>query len=77
LVFGGGALGVNTWMLKSFFDTIPSEIDEAAKIDGASHAIIFTRIIAPLATPVFVVISLLSFIGALNEYLITSVNSRS
>jgi arabinogalactan oligomer / maltooligosaccharide transport system permease protein len=73
LIFGGGALGVNTWMLKSFFDTIPSEIDEAAKIDGASHGVIFARIVVPLATPVFVVIFLLSFIGVLNEYLITSV----
>ncbi|CAB4594512.1 unannotated protein [freshwater metagenome] len=73
LIFGGAALGVNTWMLKSFFDTIPSEIDEAAKIDGASHALIFTKIIIPLATPILVVIFLLSFIGILNEYLITSV----
>lgn len=73
LIFGGAALGVNTWMLKSFFDTIPSEIDEAAKIDGASHALIFVRIIIPLATPIFVVIFLLSFIGILNEYLISSV----
>ena len=60
-------------MLKSFFDTIPSEIDEAAKIDGASHALIFTKIIIPLATPILAVIFLLSFIGILNEYLITSV----
>ncbi|CAB4712851.1 unannotated protein [freshwater metagenome] len=73
LIFGGGALGVNTWMLKGFFDTIPSEIDEAAKIDGAGHFVIFTKIIVPLAIPVFIVIFLLSFIGILNEYLITSV----
>ncbi|CAB4928877.1 unannotated protein [freshwater metagenome] len=73
LLFGGTALGVNTWMLKGFFDTIPSEIDEAATIDGASHLMIFTKIIIPLAVPVFVVISLLSVIGILNEYLITSV----
>ena len=73
LLFGGTALGVNTWMLKSFFDTIPSEIDEAARIDGASHLQIFIGIILPLAVPVFVVIFLLSFIGILNEYLITSV----
>jgi arabinogalactan oligomer/maltooligosaccharide transport system permease protein len=73
LLFGGTALGVNTWMLKSFFDTIPSEIDEAATIDGAGHFQIFVLIIIPLAIPVFVVIFLLSFIGILNEYLITSV----
>lgn len=73
LIFTGAALGVNTWMLKGFFDNIPSEIDEAAKIDGAGHFTIFVRIIVPLATPVFVVIFLLSLIGILNEYLITSV----
>lgn len=73
LVFGGSALGVNTWMLKSFFDTLPAEIDEAAKIDGAGHFKIFLKIIVPLATPIFVVTFLLSLIGILNEYLITSV----
>ena len=73
LIFGGSALGVNTWMLKSFFDTLPTEIDEAAKIDGAGHFEIFRKIIIPLATPIFVVTFLLSLIGILNEYLITSV----
>lgn len=73
LIFGGSALGVNTWMLKSFFDTLPAEIDEAAKIDGAGHFQIFRKIIVPLATPIFVVTFLLSFIGIINEYLITSV----
>lgn len=73
LIFGGSALGVNTWMLKSFFDTLPTEIDEAAKIDGAGHFEIFLKIIIPLATPIFVVTFLLSLIGILNEYLITSV----
>jgi arabinogalactan oligomer / maltooligosaccharide transport system permease protein len=73
LIFGGAALGVNTWMLKSFFDTLPTEIDEAAKIDGAGHFAIFLKIIIPLAMPVFVVTFLLSLIAILNEYLITSV----
>jgi arabinogalactan oligomer/maltooligosaccharide transport system permease protein len=73
IVFAGGALGINAWMLKGFYDTIPSEIDESAKIDGASHAQIFFRIILPLARPVLAVITLLSFIGTMNEFLITSV----
>jgi arabinogalactan oligomer/maltooligosaccharide transport system permease protein len=73
LIFTGSALGVNTWMLKSFFDTLPTEIDEAAKIDGAGHFTIFLKIIVPLATPIFVVTFLLSLIAILNEYLITSV----
>jgi len=73
IVFAGGALGINAWMLKGFYDTIPSEIDESAKVDGASHAQIYFRIILPLARPVLAVITLLSFIGTMNEFLITSV----
>ena len=79
--FAGGALGVNAWMLKGFFDSIPSEIDESAKIDGASHGQIYTRIILPLALPMLSVVGLLSFIGTMNEFLLTSVilggNQRS
>lgn len=73
IVLAGSALGINAWMLKGFYDTIPSEIDESAKVDGASHAQIFFRIILPLARPVLAVITLLSFIGTMNEFLITSV----
>lgn len=72
-IFAGGALGINAWMLKGFYDTIPTEIDESAKIDGASHAQIFLKIILPLARPIFAVIGLLSFIGTMNEYLLTSI----
>jgi arabinogalactan oligomer/maltooligosaccharide transport system permease protein len=72
-IFAGGALGINAWMLKGFYDTIPSEIDESAKVDGASHAQIFMKIILPLARPIFAVIGLLSFIGTMNEFLLTSV----
>jgi arabinogalactan oligomer/maltooligosaccharide transport system permease protein len=60
-------------MLKGFFDSIPSEIDESAKIDGASHGQIYVRIILPLALPMLSVVALLSFIGTMNEFLLTSV----
>jgi len=73
VVFAGGALGINAWMLKGFFDSIPSEIDESAKIDGASHGQIYVRIILPLALPMLSVVALLSFIGTMNEFLLTSV----
>jgi arabinogalactan oligomer/maltooligosaccharide transport system permease protein len=73
IIFAGGALGINAWMLKGFYDSIPSEIDESAKIDGASHAQIFFRIILPLARPVLAVVALLSFIGTMNEFLLTSI----
>ena len=56
LVYLGGALGVNTYLMYGYFNTIPREIDEAAKIDGAGHARIFFTIILPLVAPILVVI---------------------
>ena len=72
LVYLGGALGVNTWLMKGFFDTIPSELDESARVDGASPAQIFWGIVLPLAAPVLSVIMLISFISTLNEFVIAS-----
>jgi arabinogalactan oligomer / maltooligosaccharide transport system permease protein len=72
LVYLGGALGVNTWLMKGFFDTIPSELDESARVDGATPAQVFWGVILPLATPVLAVIALISYIGALNEFVIAS-----
>ncbi len=73
LFYLGGALGSNAWLIKGFFDTIPRELDESAKIDGASHAQIFWRIILPLAAPVLAVIFLLSVISTQAEFLVASV----
>jgi arabinogalactan oligomer/maltooligosaccharide transport system permease protein len=73
MVYIGGALGVNTYLLKGFFDTVPREIDESAKIDGASHAQIFFTIILRLVTPVLAVVGLLSFVAALNDFIIASI----
>lgn len=72
-IYLGGALGVNTYLIKGFFDTIPRTLDEAAKIDGCSHFQIFYKIILPLATPVLAVIGLLSFITSQAEFLVASV----
>ena len=63
LVYLGGALGVNTWLMKGFFDSIPDELDESARVDGATPAQIFWGIILPLGAPVLAVIGLLSFVS--------------
>lgn len=73
LVYLGGALGVNTFLMYGFFNTIPVSIDEAAKIDGASHARVFFTIILRLVAPILAVVALLSFIATVNEYVIASV----
>jgi arabinogalactan oligomer/maltooligosaccharide transport system permease protein len=72
LVYLGGAMGVNIWLLKGFVDSIPMELDEAARIDGASAVQIYWQIFVPLATPVLAVVALLSFIGTFNEYVLAS-----
>ncbi|HEU4349662.1 MAG TPA: sugar ABC transporter permease [Actinoplanes sp.] len=73
LLYLGGALGINTWLMKGFFDTIPKDLDESAKVDGATHSQIFFGIILPLVTPILAVTGLLAFIGTVNEFLIASV----
>jgi arabinogalactan oligomer/maltooligosaccharide transport system permease protein len=72
-IYLGGALGVNTWLMKGFFDTIPRELDESAKVDGATHAQIFFRIILPLAAPVLAVIGLLSFVASQSEFVLADI----
>jgi len=82
LIYLGGAMGVNIWLLKGFVDSIPAELDEAAKIDGASAMQTYWQIFVPLAAPVLAVVSLLSFIGTFNEFILArlflvDMNSRT
>lgn len=70
LVYLGGAMGVNIWLLKGFVDSIPIELDEAARVDGASAVQTYWLIFVPLAAPVLAVVSLLSFIGTFNEFIL-------
>ena len=72
LVLAAGS-AFNIWLLKSYMDGIPKELDEAAFVDGAGHFTTFFRIVLPLATPELVVIFLFSFIGTYSEYVITSI----
>jgi len=73
MVYMGGALGVNTYLMYGFFNTVPSDIDEAAKIDGAGHARIFFTIILRLVAPILAVVGLLSFITTTNEFVVASI----
>ncbi|ONI63347.1 sugar ABC transporter permease [Microbacterium sp. CSI-V] len=73
MVYLGGALGVNTYLMYGFFNTVPASIDEAAKIDGAGHARIFFTIILRLVAPILAVVGLLSFIGTMNDFVLASV----
>ncbi len=73
LIYLGGAMGINVWLMKGFFDSIPREIDESGKMDGASDWQIFWRLLFPLVRPILVVVMLLTFFGVYSDYLMPRV----
>jgi arabinogalactan oligomer / maltooligosaccharide transport system permease protein len=77
LVYLGGAMGINTWLMKGFLDSIPREIDESALVDGASHWQIFWMLIFPLIRPILAVVAVLSFVGTFNEFVLARLLLRS
>jgi arabinogalactan oligomer/maltooligosaccharide transport system permease protein len=76
LVYLGGAMGANVWLLKGYFDTVPRELDEAAKVDGASHARIFFTMTLRLVLPILVTVFMLGFVGLYSEFILASVFLR-
>lgn len=76
LIMLGGSLG-QVYLIKGFFDTVPIELDEAAKIDGASHLQVFFRILLPLLQSILVISGLLVFVGVIGEFLLASIFLRS
>lgn len=71
-VLAGGS-AYNIWLLKSYIDGLPVELDEAAMVDGANQFQVFYKIVLPLAMPQLAVIFLFSFIATYSEYVITSI----
>jgi multiple sugar transport system permease protein len=65
LTFG---LPLSIWLLKGFYDNIPVQLEQAARIDGASRFQAFFRIVMPLSSPGIIATAIYSFIGAWNEY---------
>jgi len=73
IVYSVTALPLCIWMLKGFFDAVPRELEEAARLDGCSTAQIFIRIILPLSLPAVAVTGLFSFLTAWNEFMLALV----
>jgi len=73
LVYLGGAMGINTWLMKGYFDSVPRSLDESARIDGASNWQIYRMIILPIVKPILTVVALISFIAAYSDFLIPQV----
>ncbi|MEZ8723653.1 sugar ABC transporter permease [Vibrio pomeroyi] len=77
LVYVAGTLPFQTWLVKGFFDAIPTSLDEAAKIDGAGHLTIFFDIILPLAKPILVFIALMTFTAPWMDFILPTLILRS
>ncbi len=73
LVYTGGAIPMNTWLMKGYIDSIPRELDESARMDGAGHFRIFIQIVMPLAKPIVAVVSLFTFITPFTDFILARV----
>jgi maltose/maltodextrin transport system permease protein len=71
-----GGVATHVWTIKGYFDTIPAEIEENAKVDGATHWQAFRLVLLPMAVPILVVVFVLAFIGVIIEYPVASVLLR-
>jgi maltose/maltodextrin transport system permease protein len=72
LAYSGG-IALHVWTIKGYYDTIPAEIEEAAKVDGATPWQAFRMVLLPMALPILMVVFLLAFINAIIEYPVASV----
>ena len=68
-----GNIAYNMYLIKGFYDTIPSSLEEAAMIDGATRFQTFYKIVVPLALPILTVIVILTFIGTFNEFVLARI----
>lgn len=73
LIYAGGGIPFNTWLIKGYLDSIPKELEESAYMDGATQWQAFLRITLPLMGPIMAVTGIFTFIGAYNDFLIPSI----
>ena len=73
LIYAGGSIPYNTWLMKGYMDTIPKSLEEAALIDGASRWTILWKIIIPLCLPIISVLAIFSFVGPFTDFLMARI----
>jgi maltose/maltodextrin transport system permease protein len=71
-----GGIATHVWTIRGYFETIPVEIEECAKVDGATHWQAFSRVLLPMAVPILMVVFVLAFIGTIIEYPVASILLR-
>ena len=71
-----GGVATHVWTIKGYFETIPVEIEECARVDGATSWQAFYRVLLPMAVPILMVVFVLAFIGTIIEYPVASILLR-
>ncbi|ETB70120.1 arabinogalactan ABC transporter permease [Bacillus sp. CPSM8] len=77
LLYIGGLIPMNTYLMKGYMDSIPIDLDESAKIDSASNTRIFLQIIMPLSKPMIAVVAMNGFTGPLGDFVLSSTILRT
>jgi arabinogalactan oligomer / maltooligosaccharide transport system permease protein len=77
LVYAGGSIPFGAWLVKGYFDGLPRSLEEAAKIDGASHIKIFWKVMMPLSKPILVFVAVTNFIGPWMDFIFARLVLRS
>jgi arabinogalactan oligomer / maltooligosaccharide transport system permease protein len=73
LIYSTSSVPFSIWMLKGYFDTIPRDLDESARLDGASSWVVFKDILLPLVRPGVGITALFSFMTGYNEFIMASI----
>lgn len=73
LIYAGGGIASNTFILKGYIDSISKELDDAARIDGCSNIQVYRLIIMPIVSPMLAIIALWSFIGPFMDYMLPKI----
>ncbi len=79
IIYSSTGISFSTFLFKNFIDAVPLEIEESAKIDGASDLKIYTSIVLPLIKPAISVVAIVNFVGIWNDffYPLVFINSQS
>lgn len=73
IIYSSTALPFCIWQMKAYYDTLPQDLEEAARLDGCSQWQVFYKIILPVSSPALVITGLFSFMTAWSEYMIAAI----
>ncbi|WP_161878499.1 sugar ABC transporter permease [Alkalibacterium sp. MB6] len=77
IIYVGGNIPMNAFLVKGYLDTLPRSLDESAKMDGAGHFRIFFQILLPLAKPIISVVALFNFMAPFMDFILPRIVLRS